>query len=334
MPICYRQCLDRNDHLLMTDSLPPAIFIMGPTASGKTDLAMALMEHLPVDIISVDSGQIYRGMNVGTAKPDAATLARAPHRLIDIRDPNERYSAAEFCRDALKEMAEITAAGRIPLLAGGTMLYFRALEYGLSPLPEADAEVRAELEAEAAEYGWAHLHAQLAKIDPVSAKRIHQNDPQRIQRSLEVYKITGNTMTELYAVDNEHVLPYQVHKIAIAPPQREVLRERIAKRFYSMMEQGFLSEVEQLVARGDLDLDMPAVRTVGYRQLWRHVIGDYNLDEAINKGIIATRQLAKRQMTWLRSDPDAQWFDSTDPQLLSAVLKWLSSDPISLISDG
>lgn len=315
-------------------SLPPAIFIMGPTASGKTDLAMRLMESLPVDIISVDSGQIYRGMNIGTAKPDAATLIKAPHRLIDILDPAERYSAAEFCRDAHKEMAAITASGRIPLLAGGTMLYFRALEHGLSPLPEADPVVRANLEADAARHGWAYLHTRLREVDPVAAARIHQNDPQRIQRALEVYTLTGRTMTELYAAEKQHNLPYRLYKIAIAPPEREVLRQRIAKRFDAMMEQGFLSEVEQLVNRGDLDMDMPSVRTVGYRQLWSHVIGDSSLDEAVNKGIIATRQLAKRQMTWLRSDPEAEWFDSTNPLLDQVVLKWLDSDLISLQSGG
>lgn len=313
-----------------TQSLPPAIFIMGPTASGKTDLAISLMAHFPVELISVDSGQIYRGMNIGTAKPDAETLARAPHRLIDIREPNERYSAAEFRDDALREMAEITAAGRIPVLVGGTMLYFRALEYGLSPLPVADADIRAKLEGEAAVIGWSGMHEKLAAIDPVAAKRIHPNDPQRIQRALEVHAISGKTMTDLYSEDTEYNFPYQPIKLAIAPNERKILHERIQRRFHIMLEQGFVKEVESLYQRGDLDLDMPSVRTVGYRQFWRYVSGDCSLSEATEKAIIATRQLAKRQLTWMRGDASFECFDSLSPDLLEQVLKRLETSPISL----
>jgi len=311
-------------------SLPPALFIMGPTASGKTDLAMSLMSHLPVELISVDSGQIYRDMNIGTAKPDAATLLRAPHRLIDIRDPAERYSAAEFRDDALREMQQITAAGRLPVLVGGTMLYFRALEYGLSPLPAADTVVRAQLESEASEIGWAGMHQQLAEIDPVAAERIHPNDPQRIQRALEVYRISGTTMTEHYKAEPETDFPYQAVKLSISPDDRSLLHERIARRFHTMMELGFVDEVEALYRRGDLNLDMPSVRTVGYRQFWHHVSGDCSLTEATEKAIIATRQLAKRQLTWLRGDESIQRFDSLADDLLDQVLKRLANSPISL----
>ncbi|MDT8404893.1 tRNA (adenosine(37)-N6)-dimethylallyltransferase MiaA [Sulfuriflexus sp.] len=310
--------------------LPPAIFVMGPTASGKTALAVELVRRLPVEIIGVDSGQIYRSMDIGTAKPDAETLRVAPHRLIDIREPEQSYSAAEFRTDALREMHEITASGRIPLLVGGTMLYFRALEHGLSPLPVADAGVRAQLETQAAEQGWAALHARLARVDPVAAARIHQNDPQRIQRALEVYELTGTSMTDLIAAQAREPLPYRVCKLAVAPNDREVLRERIARRFHQMIEQGFMEEVEALYARGDLDLDMPAIRAVGYRQIWHYLQGKYSRAEAIERGIIASRQLAKRQMTWLRSDTDVHWFDGTEDKLLDSVLKCLQDCPISV----
>lgn len=315
-------------------TLPPAIFIMGPTASGKTDLAISLMSHLPIELISVDSGQIYRDMNIGTAKPDAATLARAPHRLIDIRDPDERYSAAEFRDDALREMQEITATGRLPVLVGGTMLYFRALEYGLSPLPVADPLVRQQLESQAADIGWAGMHEKLREIDPIAAKRIHPNDPQRIQRALEVHAITGKTMTDLYSVDTQHNFPYHAVKLAIAPNERKLLHERIAQRFHIMMELGFVKEVESLYQRGDLDLDMPSVRTVGYRQFWPYVSGDCTLSEATEKAIIATRQLAKRQLTWMRGDESYESFNSLAPDLLDQVLKSLQTSPISSLMAG
>lgn len=308
--------------------LPSAIFIMGPTASGKTALAVELVKRLPVEIIGVDSGQIYRGMDIGSAKPDAEILRVAPHRLIDIREPDESYSAGEFCEDALREMREITEAGRIPMLVGGTMLYFRSLEHGLSPLPSADAGVRASLEAQANEQGWAAMHARLAEIDPVAGARIHPNDPQRIQRALEVYELTGSTMTELTSAQVKEPLPYRLCKLAIAPKEREVLRERIALRFHQMIEQGFIEEVEALYARGDLNLDMPSMRSVGYRQIWHYIEGKYSREEAVERGIIASRQLAKRQMTWLRSDTNVHWFDSTEGNLLDSVLKCLHDCPI------
>ena len=315
---------------MMSNQLPPALFIMGPTASGKTDLAMSLMQHLPVELISVDSGQIYRDMNIGTAKPDAETLLKAPHRLIDIRDPSERYSAAEFRDDALREMQQITEAGRLPVLVGGTMLYYRALEYGLSPLPAADEQVRLQLETEAKQIGWSGMHQKLADIDSVAAERIHPNDPQRIQRALEVHAITGKTMTELYKAETETAFPYQAIKLSISPNDRSLLHERIERRFRMMLELGFVEEVESLYQRGDLNLDMPSVRTVGYRQFWYHVSGDCSLSEATEKAIIATRQLAKRQLTWLRGDDSIQRFDSLANNLLDQVLKRLANSPISL----
>lgn len=309
--------------------LPPAIFIMGPTASGKTALAIELVKRLPVEIIGVDSGQIYRGLDIGTAKPDAGTLRIAPHRLIDIRDPDERYSVAEFREDALREMQDITAAGKIPMLVGGTILYFRGLEQGLTPLPSADAGVRAQLEADAERLGWAAMHARLAEVDPVSAQRIHPNDPQRIQRALEVFAISGSSMTELISSRPRETLQYQTWKFTVAPAEKSVLHERIARRFGSMLEQGFIDEVEGLYQRGDLDLDMPAVRTVGYRQIWHFLQGNCPREEAIEKAIIATRQLAKRQMTWLRGDKEAECLDSTSANLLKSVLKKLKDIPIS-----
>jgi len=291
-------------------------------------LAMELVKRLPVEIIGVDSGQIYRDMNIGSAKPDAEILSVAPHRLIDIREPTESYSAGEFREDALREMREITEAGRIPMLVGGTMLYFRSLEHGLSPLPSADEEVRARLEAEAQEKGWAAMHARLVEIDPVAGARIHPNDPQRIQRALEVYELTGTNMTDLIAAEDKEPLPYRLCKLAIAPKEREVLRERIALRFHQMIEQGFIEEVEALYARGDLNLDMSSMRSVGYRQIWHYLEGKYSREEAIERGIIASHQLAKRQMTWLRSDTNVHWFDSTEDNLLESVLKCLDDCPI------
>ncbi|WP_240560616.1 tRNA (adenosine(37)-N6)-dimethylallyltransferase MiaA, partial [Pectobacterium actinidiae] len=239
-------------------SLPPAIFIMGPTASGKTALAMALREYLPVELISVDSALIYKGMDIGTAKPSAEELAQAPHRLIDILDPAESYSAADFRRDALREMADITAAGRIPLLVGGTMLYFKALLEGLSPLPPADAAVRQRIEEQAKDIGWEAMHRQLSEIDPIAAIRIHPNDPQRLSRALEVFFVSGNTLTELTKTSGD-ALPYQVHQFAIAPVTRELLHERIEQRFHQMLAAGFETEARILFARHDLHTDMPSI---------------------------------------------------------------------------
>lgn len=304
---------------------PPAIFIMGPTASGKTALSIALRKRLPVELISVDSALIYRGMDIGTAKPSAEELALAPHRLIDIRDPAQSYSAADFRKDALKEMADITAAGRIPLLVGGTMLYFKALLDGLSPLPSADPQVRQRIEQQAAELGWEALHQQLAEIDPVAAARIHPNDPQRLSRALEVFFISGKTLTELTKISGE-TLPYRVHQFAIAPVSRELLHQRIELRFRQMLDAGFETEARALFDRGDLHTDMPAIRCVGYRQMWSYLSGEIDYDEMVYRGICATRQLAKRQMTWLRGWGSVQWLDSDKPgEALDSVIQVVSA---------
>ncbi len=304
-------------------AFPPAICLMGPTAAGKTDLAVALVDALPVEIVSVDSVMIYRGMDIGSAKPDAETLARAPHRLIDILDPAEAYSAARFRDDALREMAEITAAGRIPLLVGGTMLYYRALLSGLSTLPSADAEIRARLEEEAAEAGWSAMHRRLQAVDPVSAERIHPNDPQRIQRALEVFEITGMTLSELHQAPASPALPYRVIKLAVMPSERSVLHERIAMRFRAMLEEGFIEEVEGLMRRGDLHAALPALRAVGYRQVWAYLSGAMNYNEMVERGIIATRQLAKRQLTWLRAEVGVSHLDSLEKGLVGKALNYV-----------
>ncbi|CQD32183.1 tRNA (adenosine(37)-N6)-dimethylallyltransferase MiaA [Yersinia mollaretii] len=304
---------------------PPAIFVMGPTASGKTALSIALRQRLPVELISVDSALIYRGMDIGTAKPSAEELALAPHRLIDIRDPAESYSAADFRKDALKEMADITAAGRIPLLVGGTMLYFKALLDGLSPLPSADPQVRQRIEEQAAEQGWEALHQQLADIDPVSAARIHPNDPQRLSRALEVFFISGKTLTELTKISGE-TLPYRVHQFAIAPVSRELLHQRIELRFHQMLAAGFEAEARALFDRGDLHMDLPAIRCVGYRQMWSYLSGEIDYNEMVYRGVCATRQLAKRQMTWLRGWSSVQWLDSDKPgEALDSVIQVVSA---------
>lgn len=313
----------------MTDSekhsAPPAIFIMGPTASGKTALAMSLMKHLPVELISVDSALIYRGMDIGTAKPTAEELADAPHRLIDILDPTQAYSAADFRADALREMAEITARNKIPLLVGGTMLYFKALLEGLSPLPQADATVRERIEKQAEEQGWNALHDQLSEIDPVAAMRIHPNDPQRLSRALEVFYISGKTLTELTKISGE-TLPYRVHQFAIAPTRRELLHSRIEERFSQMLSNGFEDEVRTLLARGDLHTDLPSIRCVGYRQMWSYLSGEFDYDEMVYRGVCATRQLAKRQMTWLRGWDNVEWLDSEKPDdALSRVIQVVSA---------
>lgn len=308
-----------------TQIKPKAIFLMGPTASGKTALAIALRQKLPVDIISVDSALIYRGMDIGTAKPDANEQSLAPHRLIDILDPAFPYSAADFRRDALNAMEEITAAGRIPLLVGGTMLYFKALLEGLSPLPSANSDVRAEIEKKAAEQGWEAIHKELALVDPVAAQRIHPNDPQRLSRALEVYLISGKTMTELTQISGES-LPYDVYQFAIAPKDRNVLHQRIEARFKQMLTCGFEDEVKSLYERGDLHEDLPSVRCVGYRQMWSYLSGEIDYDEMVYRGICATRQLAKRQITWLRGWNDIHWLDSEDPkQSLDTVLQVVSA---------
>ena len=297
---------------------------MGPTASGKTDLAVECVQQFPCDIISVDSALVYKHMDIGTAKPDESVLRAAPHRLINIIEPTEAYSAASFRKDALREMADITSSGRIPVLAGGTMLYYKALQEGLSPLPSADAGIRQELEQQAKEKGWEFMHQYLATVDPESAQRIHMNDPQRIQRALEVYKMTGQSMTELWQNQQQEPLPYDVIKIALIPDDREQLRQRIAERFYLMLEQGLVNEVKSLMARGDLNLDMPSMRCVGYRQVWEHLEGRMDYDEMIEKGINATRQLAKRQLTWLRKEQMCNFFD-TNRLIWPEIMKKLKS---------
>ncbi len=299
-------------------SQPPAIFIMGPTASGKTDLAIALYERLPVELISVDSAMVYRGMDIGTAKPDAAELARAPHRLIDIRDPADAYSAARFRDDALREMAQITAAGRVPLLVGGTMLYYRALQYGLSALPRGDPAVRARLDEALAADGLAALHRRLAEVDPDAARRIHRNDPQRILRALEVWELSGRPLSELQAAAGEP-MPYCAIKLVRAPLDRALLHARIDRRFEAMLAQGLVDEVERLVSRGDLTPDMPSMRSVGYRQVWAWLRGEYDHAGMVRRAQAATRQLAKRQMTWLRSERDCHWLDEDADPLAQAV---------------
>ena len=291
------------------ENLPKAVFLMGPTASGKTGLAIELAKRFPLDIINVDSAQVYRGLDIGSAKPDAATLRDAPHRLLDIRDAAESYSAAEFRDDALREMEAITAAGRVPLLAGGTMLYFRALEHGLSVLPSADAEVRKEIERQAAELGWAALHDMLRQKDPDAAARIHPNDPQRIQRALEVIALSGRPLSELQKEAGGQRLDYRLHKIIVCPEPRSVLHERIAQRFDQMLAGGFVEELKSLYARPDLHPGLPSMRAVGYRQGWGWLDGEYGFEEMREKAIAATRQLAKRQLTWLRREDAALWYD-------------------------
>lgn len=281
--------------------LPPAILLMGPTASGKTDLALELVRHFPLEIISVDSALIYRGMDIGTAKPPAAVLAEAPHRLIDILDPAETYSAANFREDALREMADIVAAGRIPLLVGGTMLYFRALESGLSELPPANPALRAQIEDEAIRGGWSALHDELKARDPVAASRIHPNDPQRLQRAIEVIRLTGKALSDLQSGGLGR-FPYRLLRLGLMPQDRERLHLRIRQRFEKMLAQGLINEVTHLYERGDLDPGLPSIRAVGYRQVWRYLAGEWDQKTMAEKAVVATRQLAKRQMTWMRSD--------------------------------
>ena len=305
----------------MTAGLPPAIFIMGPTASGKTGLAVELYEHLPVELISVDSALVFKDMDIGTAKPEASMLARAPHHLIDLIPPTEVYSAATFRNDALKLMAEITARGKIPLLVGGTMLYFKALQDGLSQFPHADADVRKKLDAQAAEIGWPAMHRKLAEVDPQTAARLAPADSQRIQRALEVYEISGKTITALHQSSVGDQLPYQLLKIALIPSDRTALHDRIAIRFDDMLKQGFVDEVKHLLSKyPSLHADMPSMRCVGYRQALDHLADHYDVAELRDRGIFATRQLAKRQLTWLRGMDDTFEVDCLNPKIFEVVL--------------
>jgi tRNA dimethylallyltransferase len=292
---------------------------MGPTASGKTALAMALHDALPCDIISVDSALIYQDMDIGTAKPTAEELANYPHRLINLRDATQSYSAADFCQDALVEIAKIRANNRIPLLVGGTMMYFKSLIEGISPLPTADSNTRKQIEAEATEQGWEAMHEQLTQIDPVSAQRIHPNDPQRLTRALEVFRLTGNTLTQLTQNKGEK-LEGDVLQFAITPKERSTLHDRIELRYQQMIEQGFEQEVVKLKKRDDLHENLPSIRCVGYRQMWQYLDGDYDHKEMVFRGVCATRQLAKRQLTWLRSWPNLQWLTTDDETNLAQVL--------------
>lgn len=307
---------------------PLLIFVMGPTAAGKTDLAVDCAEQLNCELISVDSALVYRDMNIGTAKPDVATLQRAPHKLIDIIDPLESYSTARFRDDALREIKASLDRGKTPLLVGGTMLYFRSLQQGLSELPGADEVVRLKLEEQAGQYGWAYMHERLTQIDPEAGQRIHPNDPQRIQRALEVYEVSGKTLTQYWAEQKSQTLPYNVIKIAFFPEDREFLRQRIAQRFELMLQQGFVEEVEALRARGDLHLDLPSMRCVGYRQVWEYLDGMTSYAEMSEKAITATRQLAKRQLTWLRKEEKCNFFD-VEQSIYQNILKKLRNSLLS-----
>jgi tRNA dimethylallyltransferase len=302
--------------------LPLALCLMGPTATGKTALALRLVEEFPFTIVSVDSSLVYRGMDIGTAKPSAAELVRAPHRLIDIRDPAQAYSAAEFRTDALAAMADIAGNGRIPLLVGGTMFYFRALEFGLSALPPADAGVRARLSAAGREQGWVALHARLAAVDPVTAARISPNDSQRIQRALEIHELTGLPPSAVNAQAPPQPAPWEFIKLALMPSDRDWLRTRIATRFHAMLEQGLLAEVEALWHRADLHPDLPSIRMVGYRQAWEYLSERINYTQLVERGIMATRQLAKRQLTWLRRYPGLNLFDPCQPKIEQEILEF------------
>jgi len=301
----------------------PVICLMGPTASGKTDLAVELAESLPLDIVSVDSAMVYRGLDIGTAKPGPDVLARAPHRLIDICDPAESYSAARFRDDATREVEAIHAAGRIPLLVGGTGLYFRTFEQGLSALPGASHHIRQRIKEEARQCGWAAMHARLAEVDPASAERIHPNDPQRLQRALEVYELTGRPLSECWETNQGEPGPYRWLKLVVAPSDRAVLRERAASRFHAMIEAGLLDEVSALYNRGDLHENLPAMRLVGYRQVWRYLAGQLDYSDMITHAIVATRQLAKRQLTWFRAEQQTVWFDSLANGPIDAIRSYL-----------
>lgn len=304
---------------------PKVVCLMGPTASGKTGLAVELAMTHDFEIVSVDSALIYKGMDIGTAKPEADILAKAPHRLIDMIDPAESYSAADFLSDAQREINDILTNGKTPLLVGGTMMYFNALQKGLAAMPSADAQTRAQLDEQVRHQGLVSLYQELERVDPESAKRIGDNDPQRLQRAVEVYRLTGKSMTQWWAEQESLELPYDLVNIAVMPEDRSTLHKRIEQRFGMMMDAGFLAEVESLYARGDLSIDMPSIRCVGYRQLWQYLEGQDTLDNAIYKGVVATRQLAKRQLTWLRGWDELAVFDSLDHDLLAQTLKYVQS---------
>ncbi|MEY8204598.1 MAG: tRNA (adenosine(37)-N6)-dimethylallyltransferase MiaA [Bermanella sp.] len=308
--------------------MPPAIFIMGPTASGKTALACELYDRIPSEIISVDSALVYKELNIGSAKPTPQELSRYPHHLIDIRDPSDPYSAMDFRGDALRLMADITRRGKVPILVGGTMLYFKFLLEGAAKLPVADDAIRQQIEEDAQQHGWPAIHARLAKVDPESAARLNPNDPQRVQRALEVYLLSGKTLSEHWAEQEIAPFPYKVVQFALCPSERKALHARIEKRFHEMLAEGFIDEVKALQARGDLHEDLPAIRAVGYRQVWAYLNGELDYDEMVFKGVVATRQLAKRQMTWLRSWSDLHRLDSEAENLAQSALKIVESEAI------
>ena len=306
----------------MAENLPPAVFIMGPTASGKTALSIKLAQQLNGEIISVDSAMVFRGMDIGTAKPTLQERCGIPHHLMDILDPAETFSTGQFKTLALQKMAEITAQGKIPVLVGGTMLYFNVLLNGLAELPEANAAIRQQLDQLLAEYGANALHQRLADVDPKAAARIHPNDPQRIQRALEVYEISGRPMSDFFK-QQVSAIPYTVWNVKLVPPDRKILHDRIARRFDSMLKEGLVEEVRGLFVRGDLNASLPAIRAVGYRQVWSYLQGDMDYDVMREKGIIATRQLAKRQFTWLRKLDVGKSFESDDDCLVQKVVHYI-----------
>jgi tRNA dimethylallyltransferase len=298
---------------------------MGPTASGKTNLAIDLLSHLEFEIISVDSAMIYRGMDIGTAKPSTLILKQAPHRLIDTHDPSEVYSAAEFRANAISAIEEIFNKGRIPLLVGGTMLYFHVLQQGIATLPMANPLVREQLKKDLKDFGLKKLHERLSGVDPIAAQRIHPNDPQRILRALEVAQVSGKTLTELQLIPTLSPLPYLFINIALLPNDRNLLHKAIVDRFQTMLDLGFIEEVEKLFKRGDLHANLPAIRTVGYRQIWNYLLNTISYTEMQDRAIIATRQLAKRQLTWLRSWPDLKLFVSHDKENVKKIMALLKN---------
>jgi len=311
--------------LIVTTTQQLAVYLIGPTAAGKTDLALRLIERFPFEIISVDSAMVYCGLDIGSGKPPRAVLERVPHHLVDICDPSERYSAGQFVRDAERAMAEIRARGKVPLLVGGTMMYFKALTEGIADMPSADPVVRAEIDARARVVGWPAMHAELAAIDPVAAKKILPNDAQRIQRALEVFRLTGSPLSTLHAKTVRQTLNDRALALVWSPVDRAALYDRIALRFQAMMAAGFVDEVRRLYERTDLSQDLPAIRSVGYRQLWDHLAGEYGIEEAIRLGVIATRQLARRQLIWLRAMQNLEWFDSLDPDADARIQRRVSA---------